>query len=95
MIFFAQDVLRYDTELISDSLKLNANAVSREEQLTFTYQSKSLNTLKYGHVITVLNKNGDNNAVFQQFYDKFRKFSWFKGAIYNEDGKLIRQIKII
>jgi hypothetical protein len=93
MIFFAQDILRYDTELIGDSLLLNANAVSREEQLTFTYQSKSLNTLKYRHVITVLNKNGDNDAVFQQFYDKFRKFSWFKGSIYDEDGKLIRQIK--
>jgi transglutaminase-like putative cysteine protease len=93
ILFFAQDVLRYDTELISDSLKLNANAVSREEQLTYTYQLKSLNTLKYRHVITVLNKNGDDDAVFQQFYDKFRKFSSFKGAIYNEDGRLIRQIK--
>jgi transglutaminase-like putative cysteine protease len=93
ILFFAQDMLRYDTDLINDSLKLNANAVSREEQLTYTYQSKSLNTRKYRQVITVLNKNGDEDAVFQEFYDKFRKFSWFKGAIYNEDGRLIRQIK--
>ena len=93
MIFFAQDILRYDTDLISDSLKLNANAVSREEQLTYTYESESVNKRKYRQVITVLNKNGDEDAVFQQFYDKFRKFSYFRGSIYNEDGKLIRQIK--
>lgn len=91
--FYAQDVLRYDTDLISDSLKLNANAVTREEQLTYTYESESLNKRTYRHVITVLNKNGDEDAEFQQFYDKFRKFSSFKGAIYNEDGRLIRQIK--
>lgn len=93
ILFFAQDVLRYDTELINDSLKLNANAVTREEQLTYTYLSESSNKRKYRHVITVLNKNGDEDAIFHQFYDKFRKFSYFKGSIYNEDGKLIRHIK--
>lgn len=93
MSFFAQDVPNYDCALIQDSLKLNANAVTREEQLTFTYQSESLNRRKFRQVITILNKNGDGDAVFQLFYDKFRKFSYFKGNIYDAGGKLVRKIK--
>jgi hypothetical protein len=93
MSLHARDILPYDTGLISDSLKLNANAVTREEQLTYTYETETVNKLKYRHVITVLNKNGDDDAVFQEFYDKFRKFSYLKAAIYGADGKLIRQVK--
>lgn len=91
--FFAQDLPNYDCSVINDSLKKNANAVTREEQLTFTYQTESSNIRQIRQVITVLNKNGDGDAVFLQFYDKFRKFTSFKGNIYDASGKLVRKIK--
>jgi len=93
MSIYAQDSPQYDCALINDSLKVNANAVTRDEQLTYTYHTDVLNRKKHRQVITVLNKNGDGDAVFQMFYDKFRKFSYFKGNIYDASGKLIRKIK--
>jgi hypothetical protein len=83
----------YRASLIPDSLKTNANTVIREFAIDYTYRSETVNTIRYHTVITVLNKKGDNDAIYSQRYDKFRKLTDFKGAIYDSDGKLIRKIK--
>lgn len=83
----------YPAALIPDSLKINANAVIREDSSVFTYISAQ-STRFYNHrVITVLNKNGDSQAAFVVSYDKLKKITGFSGCIFDAGGGLIRKIK--
>ena len=82
----------FSSSAIPDSLKTNANAVIRDEVLEYTYLSPVSNLLRYRKAVTVLNRNGDENAAFLQSYDKFRKIIYFKGEILDANGKLIRKI---
>ena len=83
----------YPASTIADSLKKNANAVVREYLIDYTYQTPTSNRLKHRRVITVLNKNGDTEAVFSEYYDKFRKFNSLVINLYDGDGNLIRKVK--
>lgn len=83
----------YPASTIADSLKKNANAVVREYLIDYTYQTPTSNRLKHREVLTVLNKNGDEEAVFSEYYDKFRKFNSLVINLYDGDGNLIRKVK--
>jgi len=83
----------YAAILISDSLKKNANAVLRDEVYTYIYQSPEKNITRHRKVITVLNKNGDEHAVFRVNYNKFISVESMRGVIYNEIGLPLRKIK--
>jgi transglutaminase-like putative cysteine protease len=83
----------YDANLIPDSMKTNANAVIREEIMEYLYITSQNNVLKIKQVITVLNKNGDNQAILEIGYDKFRKVNIINANIYKADGEPYRKIK--
>jgi hypothetical protein len=83
----------YPVSSIADSLKVNSNAVVRDEILEYTYLSPLSNVLLYRKVVTVLNKNGDACAAFLQSYNKFSKIIYFRGEILDGNGKLVRKIK--
>jgi transglutaminase-like putative cysteine protease len=70
VISFAQ--LNYSVLSIPDSLKKNADAVTREEYIKFTI--KDINTAKYEvhEVITVLNEAGSHLLSFAAFSYKFQ-----------------------
>jgi transglutaminase-like putative cysteine protease len=83
----------FDTKLIPDSLLKNANVVKRLEQTTFEVFSSKEVVMRYRYVVTVLNEKGDRDAVFQEWYDKFRKIDNIEGSLYDANGKLIKKLK--
>lgn len=79
----------YNANLIPQNLKNRANTVIRNEEMVIDMQAQNnvIHTVK--QAITVLNKNGDNNARLVLFYDKNTSIKSVKGEVYNEFGKLI------
>lgn len=84
---------QYPVSEIPDSLKSNAVAVIRDNTMNFTFVNLKKNVYSVHAVITVLKKSGDKVAAFTEFYDHFRKITFRKGMIYNENGNLIRKVK--
>lgn len=83
----AQD--NYDADLIPAALRNRANAVIRNEE---TYVNMlAPNNVQYTvkQAITILNKNGEDNARLVLFYDKNTTIKNVTGEIYNEVGKLM------
>ncbi|KQC01045.1 DUF3857 domain-containing protein [Pedobacter sp. Hv1] len=83
----AQD--NYDADLIPATLRNRANAVIRNEE---TYVNMlAPNNVQYTvkQAITILNKNGEDNARLVLFYDKNTTIKNVTGEIYNEVGKLM------
>lgn len=79
----------YDVSLIPKELLSYANTVIRYSDESV--EVKSLNSQLY-HIkqaITVLNKNGDDNARIFVWHDKNTNIKYIKGAIYNAFGKPI------
>jgi transglutaminase-like putative cysteine protease len=84
---YAQD--NYDAELIPATLRSRANATIRNEETVVDMRSPDNVMYSVKQAITVLNKNGENNARLVLFYDKNTSIKSIKGEIYNEIGKLV------
>jgi hypothetical protein len=83
---FGQD--NYDADLIPSNLKNRANATIRNEETTIDMRSPENVTLTVKQAITVLNKNGENQARLVLFYDKNTAVKSIKGEVYNASGIL-------
>lgn len=77
---------------IPKELKDNARSVVRNDERIFEVTSIDRGTLKVSYAITVLNKNGLDDAYFTEYYDKFRSISGIKGRVFDESGELIKKI---
>lgn len=87
-----QDNSNFDASRIPNNLLPYASAVVRNEETTI--EVKDLENVLY-HIkrtITVLNKNGDDMAEPDVYYDKITSVKYIKGQIYNEYGKLLKKI---
>jgi hypothetical protein len=78
----------YDVSLIPKELLSHASAVVRNDETTIDVKDVKSVIMHYRSAITVLNKNGDNNARIVLEHDKINRINFIKGAIYNEFGKL-------
>ncbi|HNW97837.1 MAG TPA: DUF3857 domain-containing protein [Bacteroidales bacterium] len=87
---FSQD---YTASQISSNMKEDASAVIRYDQTDIIIESSGKFNEKRKSVITVLNKNGDNYAVFMEPYDKYSKISVAYAKVMNENGAIIKEIK--
>lgn len=83
---FAQD--NYDADLIPTNLRSRANATIRNEETVVDMRAPDNVIYTVKQVITVLNKNGENNASLELFYDKNTVIKSIKGEVYNAAGKL-------
>jgi hypothetical protein len=86
----AQD---YNVALIPDSLKENANAVTRFEEAKLIIHSGSSATYKHKYAITVLNEAGAHYADYHNSYSKLMDLSNIDGALYDAAGKKIKEVK--
>ena len=82
----AQD--NYDADLIPTALRSRANAVIRNEDITVDMRAVDNVVYTVKQSITVLNKNGENDASLVLFYDKSTVIKSIKGEIYTDFGKL-------
>lgn len=93
LLFIAAKAQNYSASLIPDSLKENASAVKRNEELRIIIKSPSKAILRQSYAITILNEAGDKYADYNSDYNKFYLSPTSEGTLYDEGGKEIRKMK--
>lgn len=78
---------------IPDELKVNADVVSRESEVTFRINSKSKATYHVYYAVTILNDKGKRYATEVVGYDKLSKITLFKGTVYDAAGNIVKKLK--
>ena len=81
----------YDASLIPKELLAHASAVVRNKEVNIEVKDFDNTLYHIREAITVLNKNGDDDAHIIIEHDKANVIKYIKGAIYNEYGKLIKK----
>ena len=83
----------YAVTAISDSLKENANAVVRLDQMDITIASQRSMNIKTQRVVTVLNENGARAINAHESYNKRSSVTNIEATIYDALGNEIKKIK--
>ena len=89
---FAQKA-NYTITSIPDSLKQNANAVVRLDQMDITIASQRSMNVKKQRVITVLNDKGLSDIEAFEHYDKTTLINSIEAIVYDAAGNEIKKIK--
>src|ERR1700682_2260086 len=84
IILFAQN---YNVLLIPDSLKKNADVVTRYEERIFEIKSPGKAIEYERHVYTILNESADYLGKYRSYYDKFTSINYISGTLYDANGK--------
>jgi len=79
--------------LLSDTIKVNADAVIQSENYTVTIESQNKQIIHHKATITILNKAGDHFANLSLFYDKETKINNVKLSYYDIFGQLLDKVK--
>lgn len=83
----------YSTLLIPDSLKQNANAVVRLDQIDIVISSQRKMTIKNVRVVTVLNEKGQGAIDAYENYDKRTTVESIQATVFDSFGNEIKKIK--
>ena len=89
---FAQKA-EYSSLTISDSLKENANAVVRLNQIDIVITSQRSMNIKTKRVVTVLNEKGLSSIDAVEGYDKRTTINNIEATVFDAAGKEIKRIK--
>lgn len=91
-LLFAQKA-EYSTLKIPDSLKQNANAVVRLNQIDIVISSQRNMDIKEKRVVTVLNEKGLSNIDAIEHYDKHTSVRSMEATVYDSFGNEIKKVK--
>jgi transglutaminase-like putative cysteine protease len=83
----------YSTLTISDSLKENANAIVRLNQIDIVIASQRSMNIKNKRVVTVLNEKGFDAVEAYENYDKSTTVKSIMATIYNSYGSEIKKVR--
>lgn len=83
----------YAANLIPDSLKENANAVLRNEELYVEIKDIGKAVIHQKYAITILNEFGNKYAVYRNQYDKLVSLSDISGTLYDAAGNKIKSAR--
>ena len=83
----------YSTLTLSDSLKENANAVVRLNQIDIVVASQRSMNIKNKRVVTVLNEKGVDAIEAYENYDKSSPVKSIMATVYDAFGKEIKKVK--
>ncbi|MFD2940866.1 DUF3857 domain-containing protein [Flavobacterium notoginsengisoli] len=83
----------YSILKISDSLKENANAVIRLDQMDINILSQRSMNIKKQRIVTVLNQKGLSEIDGYEFYDKSTAIKSIEAVVYDAFGNEIKKIK--
>ena len=83
----------YSTLLIPDSLKQNANAVIRLNQIDITISSQRKMKIYTKRVVTVFNERGQYAINANENYEKSSSVNSIEAIVYNGFGKEIKKIR--
>lgn len=91
-LFYSQKP-EYSTLLIADSLKQNANAVVRLNQIDIVISSQRDMNIKEKRVVTVFNEKGLSIINAIEHYDKHTSVRSIEATVFDSLGKEIKKIK--
>ncbi|MEO6537704.1 MAG: DUF3857 and transglutaminase domain-containing protein [Ferruginibacter sp.] len=91
--FSISQAQEYNVNLIPDSLRLNANAVKRSEELRIIIKSPGSAVIKHKYAITILNEAGEEFSGYQNGYDKLQSLYDISGHLYDAAGKEIKSAR--
>jgi hypothetical protein len=91
-LFSRLNAQTYNSFLIPDSLKENANAVIREYVRELELHGVNNGTERIRKIITILDNNGDDFGTLNIGYDKNSKVTIYEAAIYDKNGKRVKKI---
>ncbi|WP_374174136.1 DUF3857 domain-containing protein [Flavobacterium tructae] len=83
----------YSSAAIADSLKENANAVVRLDQIDIAILSQRTMNAKNRRVVTVLNEKGLSAIQAHEYYDKSTSVRSIEAVVYDAFGKEIKKVK--
>lgn len=93
MFVFAAKANNYPYATIADSLKTNAVAVKRFDEMRIEILSTEKAKIYTHYATTILSERGDEYANYNSWYDQFTSINYISGTLYNADGKEIKRIK--
>lgn len=98
ILFFAASAIAVAQEVwrasdIADSLKREAYSVVRDYKAVVTASSQKSMIVHYHRVVTILNKKGEDHALWNCTTDDFSQLTSFSGKIYDEQGKVKQKLK--
>jgi Domain of Unknown Function with PDB structure (DUF3857)/Transglutaminase-like superfamily len=83
----------YAVSSIPADLKKNAHVVKRMEQISFEIVNSGEAVLKKKYAYTILDENGDDQAVFVEYYDKLHEIKNIEGSLYDANGKELKRLR--
>jgi transglutaminase-like putative cysteine protease len=84
---------RYPVSDIPETLRKDAQAVVRDDQMVFTIRSRSNGTLHVLLAVTIFNANKRYFATNSVGYDKLTKITAMKAQVFDAEGNLIKKLK--
>lgn len=91
--FLSAQKTEYSSLLIPDSLKQNANAVVRLNQIDIVISSQRNMKINKKRVVTILNEKGQSSIDAQENYDKRRSVESIQATVFDAFGNEIKKIK--
>jgi len=92
-LILSAQMSNYSVLTISDSLKANADAVVRLDQMDIVISSQRSMNVKSQRIVTVFNEAGLNDIDAYQSYDKSTSIKNIEAIIYDSFGNEIKKIK--
>jgi transglutaminase-like putative cysteine protease len=85
--------VKYPVSSISEEMKKGMYAVIRLRDVRFEIKSINSSTNYHHEIITILNQSAKSLAIKIIGYDKFSSIKFFRGIVYDANGKIIKKLK--
>ncbi|HNW50476.1 MAG TPA: DUF3857 domain-containing protein [Prolixibacteraceae bacterium] len=93
LTFLTSKAQNYSVSSVADSLKDNAHSIIRDYSRMLELQAVNSGIQKIKKVITVLDKNGAEDAILTIYYDKNSSITIDRAILYDKNGKKLKNIK--
>jgi hypothetical protein len=83
----------YAVSKIPAALLKNAHVIKRMEKIRFEVINTGEAILYKKYALTIMDENGDDQAVFLEYYDKLHEIKNIEGTLYDASGKELKKLK--